>query len=58
MNYSSTSIDRRAAYYARTATLIAANPQDFYARAENGRKFQTSRLNWPPATKPEKTVTQ
>jgi hypothetical protein len=49
MTYASTSIDRRAIYYARAATLIAADPLDFYTRAEKGRKFQTSRLNAGPA---------
>lgn len=45
MNYSTMSIDRRAQYYARSATLIAADPLDFYTRAEKGRKFLASRLN-------------
>ena len=44
MTYASTSIDRRADYYARSAPLIAADPLDFYTRAENGRRFQMSRL--------------
>lgn len=45
MSYASTSIDRRAAYYTRAATLIAADPLDFYTRAEKGRRFLASRLN-------------
>ena len=45
MNYSTMSIDRRAQYYARSAKLIAADPLDFYTRAERGRKFLASRLN-------------
>jgi len=45
MKYSSMSIDRRAQYYARAADVIAADPLDFYTRAEKGRKFQTSQLN-------------
>jgi hypothetical protein len=45
MTYASTSIDRRAAYYSRCAALIAADPLDFYTRAEKGRRFLASRLN-------------
>ena len=45
MNYSTMSIDRRAEYYARSAALIAADPLDFYTRAEKGRRFLASRLN-------------
>ena len=45
MTYASTSVDRRAIYYARAAEIIAADPLDFYTRAERGRKFQTSQLN-------------
>ncbi len=45
MTYASTSVDRRAIYYARAAEIIAADPLDFYTRAEKGRKFQTSQLN-------------
>ena len=44
MTYASTSIDRRADYYARCAELIAADPLDFYTRAERGRRFQASRI--------------
>lgn len=40
MKYASISIDRREAYYERAATLIAADPLDFYTRAEAGRKVQ------------------
>ena len=45
MTYASISIDRRAEYYARCAELIAADPLDFYTRAEKGRKFLASHLN-------------
>lgn len=44
MTYASTSIDRRADYYARCAELIAADPLDFYTRAEKGRRFQASHI--------------
>jgi hypothetical protein len=40
MTYASTSVDRRAEYYNRAAAVIAADPLDFYTRAEKGRKFQ------------------
>lgn len=50
MTYASTSIDRRADYYARCASLIAADPLDFYTRAEKGRRFQASRVK-PQATR-------
>lgn len=39
--YASTSVDRRAAYYARAAEVIAADPLDFYTRAERGRLWQS-----------------
>jgi hypothetical protein len=39
MRYASTSIDRRAAYYARCAEVIANDPLDFYTRAEKGRQY-------------------
>jgi len=42
MTYASTSIDRRAEYYARCASVIAADPLDFYTRAEKGRRFQAA----------------
>lgn len=45
MTYASTSIDRRAQYYTRVAELIAADPLDFYTRAEKGRQFMAGRLN-------------
>lgn len=45
MNYSTMSIDRRAQYYARSAEIIAADPLDFYTRAERGRKFLAERFN-------------
>jgi len=35
-----TTIDRRADYYRRAADHIAADPLDFYTRAERGRRFQ------------------
>jgi hypothetical protein len=43
MSYASMSIDRRAEYYARCAELIAADPLDFYTRAEKGRRILA---NW------------
>jgi hypothetical protein len=45
MTYASTSIDRRADYYARCAEIIAADPLDFYTRAERGRRFIANHLN-------------
>jgi hypothetical protein len=45
MNYSSMSIDRRAQYYARSAQVIAADPLDFYTRAERGRKLLAEKFN-------------
>ena len=45
MTYASISVDRRAAYYARCAEIIAADPLDFYTRAEKGRQFLASHLN-------------
>jgi hypothetical protein len=55
-SYASMSIDRRAEYYARCAPLIAADPLDFYTRAEKGRQFLASHIKHsvdvaPPATK-------
>jgi hypothetical protein len=44
MTYASTSIDRRAEYYARCASVIAADPLDFYTRAEKGRRFQAEQF--------------
>src|SRR5918993_5013649 len=44
MTYASTSIDRRAEYYARCASVIAADPLDFYTRAEKGRRFQAAQF--------------
>ncbi|MCX7041656.1 MAG: hypothetical protein NT117_03000 [Gammaproteobacteria bacterium] len=38
------SIDRRAQYYVRSAEIIAADPLDFYTRAERGRKFLAGRF--------------
>lgn len=43
-SYASTSIDRRADYYARCAELIAQDPLDFYTRAERGRRIQAARI--------------
>ena len=43
-SYASTSIDRRADYYARCAELIARDPLDFYTRAEKGRRIQAARI--------------
>lgn len=45
MTYASISVDRRADYYARCAELIAADPLDFYTRAEKGRKFLASQFS-------------
>lgn len=45
MSYSTMSIDRRAQYYARSAEIIAADPLDFYTRAERGRKFISDKFN-------------
>jgi hypothetical protein len=42
MTYASTSIDRRAQYYAKCADVIASDPLDFYTRAEKGRRFLTT----------------
>ena len=41
MTYASTSVDRRAQYYARCADIIAADLLDFYTRAERGRRWQS-----------------
>jgi hypothetical protein len=57
MTYASTSIDRRAIYYARAATVIAADPLDFYTRAEKGRRWQTSQFA-ARATKAEEIVSR
>jgi hypothetical protein len=38
-------IDRREAYYERVAKVIAADPLDFYCRAEKGRRFQATITN-------------
>lgn len=37
-------IDRRAQYYSRVAPTIAADPLDFYLRAEKGRHFLAEQL--------------
>jgi len=58
MRYASTSIDRRAEYYARIAPLIAADPLDFYTRAERGRRFLAGRLNPYPIETPKFLVEQ
>lgn len=52
MTYASTSIDRRADYYVRAAAVIAADPLDFYTRAERGRRFQASRPTARPLPSP------
>jgi len=44
MTYASTSVDRRAIYYTRAANVIAADPLDFYTRAEKGRRWQASQF--------------
>lgn len=56
MTYASTSVDRRAEYYARCASVIAADPLDFYTRAEKGRKFQASRLGLQVQATPQAQV--
>jgi len=43
MTYVSTSIDRRAQYYARVSQLIARDPISFYSRAEKGRQYLAGR---------------
>lgn len=43
MTYVSTSIDRRAQYYARISHLIAQDPISFYSRAEKGRQYLATR---------------
>jgi hypothetical protein len=49
MTYASTSIDRRAEYYARCAGLIASDPLDFYTRAEKGRRYLAQHFHSSPA---------
>ncbi|MFT3807079.1 hypothetical protein [Arenimonas sp.] len=49
MTYVSTSIDRRAQYYARISHLIASDPLGFYSRAEKGRQYLASRHAAEPA---------
>lgn len=56
MTYASTSVDRRAAYYARCASVIAADPLDFYTRAERGRRFLATRFNAPMGQPPDVVV--
>ena len=56
MTYASISIDRRAAYYVRCAPLIAADPLDFYTRAEKGRRFLASQFNAPMGQPPDVVV--
>lgn len=56
MSYASTSVDRRAAYYARCAPVIAADPLDFYTRAEKGRRFLASRFHSPLGQPPDVVV--
>lgn len=57
MTYASTSIDRRAIYYARAATVIAADPLDFYTRAEKGRRWQIRQFV-PSTIKAEEIVSR
>ena len=33
-------VDRREEYYVRVARFVAADPLDFYVRAERGRRIQ------------------
>lgn len=47
MTYASTSVDRRADYYARCAAVIAADPLTFYSRAERGRRWLEGRFTSP-----------
>lgn len=48
-----TVIDRRAEYYRRAADAIAADPLDFYTRAERGRQLLK---HWAtPSTAPAPT---
>lgn len=47
MSYASTSVDRRADYYARCAAVIAADPLTFYCRAEKGRRWLEGRFTSP-----------
>ena len=47
MTYASTSVDRRADYYARCAAVIAADPLTFYSRAEKGRRWLEGRFTSP-----------
>ena len=42
MRYETITIDRRADYYERAGEIIAADPLDFYCRAEKGRKWQAT----------------
>lgn len=42
MSMQQISIDRREAYYKRTAKLVAQDPLGYYARAEAGRKIQNA----------------
>lgn len=44
MRYETISTDRRAAYYERAGEVIAADPLDFYCRAERGRRWQHMNL--------------
>lgn len=56
MTYASTSVDRRAAYYARCASVIAADPLDFYTRAEKGRRFLATHFNSSMGQPPDVVV--
>ena len=44
MRYETRTTDNRADYYAGIADLIAADPLDFYVRAERGRRWQALNL--------------
>lgn len=50
--YETRTTDRRAAYYGRIAPIIAADPLNFYVRAERGRKLQIEIYMKRPKIKP------
>jgi hypothetical protein len=49
---STSSIDRRAEYYAKVAEHIANDPLDFYVRAERGRRWLYDRFKIVAAAPP------
>jgi hypothetical protein len=49
-------IDRRAQYYSRIAPAIAADPLDFYLRAEKGRHFLAEQLGVESEQSPQLRV--